>query len=526
MSNSLIRQEVTETSQDTRLIDIAQSIDLLNHAIKADQQGLSGVTSPLEMMQLRAENAEAALKASDIALEALKVLQANSYEIIKASDIAIVAMKATIKANDVDAHHKQMALNELNKVIEKNADNLKASAFAFNAVQELAFNDPLTGLPNRRLLKDRLEQSIAHNKRWGTHSAAIFLDLDKFKTLNDQFGHEVGDELLIAVANRLKLAVRDSDTVARFGGDEFVILLDELNENFAEARTEAEGIANKLLSVITPAHELHIRRDARAITTVKYQNFASFGVVIFNGDETKEKNILDWADEAMYWAKSEGGRTVRFYDAVASTEQTLKKLYDLTTENDIETANHGVRMQHYVKALANRALQMNLFPGELNHQIIEKLFRATQLHDIGKTKIPYSILHKKSKLTDEEWAVIKTHTNCGAEILEEAKRQNESLKEFLNIAIDIALGHHERWDGHGYPKGLAGNQIPLAGRIIAIADVYDALISRRSYKEPWQHEDALAELVSHSGKQFDPLLIEALMREQQNFRQIAESIKD
>lgn len=515
-----------DTSTNARLKDVAQSINLLNRAIKADQEFLGGTSTPLELMQLRAENAEAALKASDIALKALKVLQANSYEIIKASDIAIVAMKATIRANDADAHHKQMALYELNKVIEKNADNLKASAYALHAVQELAFNDPLTGLPNRRLLKDRLQQCIANNKRWDTHSAAVFLDLDKFKTLNDQFGHEVGDELLIAVANRLKLSVRETDTVARFGGDEFVVLLDQLSGNFSDARAEAEGIAKKLLSALTPAHDLHVRRDHHTHTTIKYQNLASFGVVVFDGDESKEKNILDWADEAMYWAKNEGGRTIRFYDAMASTQQTLKRLYDLATENDIETANHGIRMQQYVKALTNRALQMNLFPGELNHQINDRIFKATQLHDIGKTKIPYSILHKQAKLTDEEWLVMKTHTNCGAEILEDAKRQNESLTEFLDVAIDIAIGHHERWDGDGYPYGLAGNAIPLAGRIIAIADVYDALISKRSYKEPWRHEDALAALVSNSGKHFDPLLIQALIREEKNFRLIAEEIKD
>lgn len=121
---------------------------------------------------------------------------------------------------------------------------------------------------------------------------------------------------------------------------------------------------------------------------------------------------------------------------------------------------------------------------------------------------------------------MKTHTNCGAEILESAKRQNESLKEFLDIAVDIAIGHHERWDGDGYPHGLAGNAIPLAGRIIAIADVYDALISKRSYKEAWSHEDALATLVSNAGKHFDPLLIQALIREEKNFKLIAESIKD
>ena len=515
-----------ETSHQFRMKDIAKSIDLLNEAIKQDQQGFAGKLSPLEVMKLRAENAEAALKVSDIALEALKVLQANSIEIIKASDLAMVAMKATIRTNDADAHHKQLALNELNKVIEKNTLNLKASASALNAVTELAFSDSLTGLPNRRLLQDRLKQSIFNNKRWETHSAAIFLDLDKFKLLNDRFGHEVGDGMLVSVANRLKLAVRETDTVARFGGDEFVVLLERLSGDYTEAKAEAEVVANKIITLLIPPYDLRVRGARQTPSTVPYQSFASLGVVIFDGDENSENNILDWADEAMYWAKSEGGRTIRFYDAIASTEQTLARLYNLATENDIETANHGIRMQQYVRALANRALQMNLYPGELSDKVIDLLFKATQLHDIGKTKIPYSILHKKTKLTDEEWMVMKTHTTRGTEILEEAKRQNISLTEFLDTAIDIAGGHHERWDGGGYPNGLAGTAIPLAGRIIAIADVYDALISRRSYKAPWRHEDALAELTAKSGQQFDPFLIEALIREENNFRLIAESAQD
>jgi len=247
---------------------------------------------------------------------------------------------------------------------------------------------------------------------------------------------------------------------------------------------------------------------------------------MFDGNESEENNILDWADEAMYWAKSEGGRTIRFYDAANSTEQTLMNLYDLATQNDVETANHGIRMRQYVKTLANRAKAMNLFPNEINDQIIERLYKATQLHDIGKTKIPYAILHKKSKLTLEEWEIMKTHTTRGAEILEGAKKQNVSLAALLNVAIDVAGAHHERWDGKGYPKGLAGFDIPLAGRILAIADVYDALISKRSYKQPWRHEDAIAEICSKVGSQFDPLLIDALMREQENFRLIAEGAQD
>lgn len=244
---------------------------------------------------------------------------------------------------------------------------------------------------------------------------------------------------------------------------------------------------------------------------------------MFDGDPAEEKSVLDWADEAMYWAKSEGGRAVRFYDVQNSVAQTLTYLYDLATQNDIEIANHGLRCRQYVKALAIRAKQMNLFPGELSDQMIERLYKTTQLHDIGKTKVPYAIIHKQEKLIPVEWELMKKHTTFGAQILEDAKKQNESLLDFLNTAIEIAVTHHEHWDGMGYPKGLAGTAIPLAGRIMAIADVYDALISKRSFKEARSHQDAIAEIIFKAGLQFDPFLAEALRREQDNFRLIAQS---
>lgn len=515
-----------DENNHSHLSDIVMTMDALNESIRADKQRLVEVASPLELMQYRAEKAEAALKASDIALEALKILQKNSLETIQAGYAAITAMKATIKENDEDIELKRKALNELSKVIEKNNVNLKASALALDAVHDLAFSDALTGLPNRRLLNDRLKQIIAKNKRWESYSAAIFLDLDKFKHLNDEFGHEAGDELLIAVGRRLKLSVRETDTVARYGGDEFVILLDRLNGNLPDARAEAEAISNIILTSLTSPYALKIHTAQGVDKTIEYQSFASLGVAMFCGDEKEEINVLDWADEAMYLAKRDGGRTICFYDASTSTQQALLDLYDLATQNGIETANHGIRTRQYVKALANRAKEMNLFPNELSNQIVERLFKVTQLHDVGKTKVPYAILHKKEKFTPEEWSIMKLHTTHGAHILETAKKQNENLTELLNIAIDITESHHEYWDGTGYPKGLAGFKIPLAGRIMAIADVYDALINKPNFKETWAHKDVIAEIVSKAGTQFDPLLVEALLLEQENFKLIAESLKD
>lgn len=509
-----------------RLMDTIASLNSLADAISSDKSSLGKIASPLQLMQFRAENAENSLIASEKALQALKLLHSNSLKIIEASTIVMEATRAADFRKDSDLRLKQNALDELEMIIERNEENLQASAAALIAANELAFNDDLTGLPNRHLLKDRLKQSISDNKRWGTHGAAIYLDLDKFKHINDEFGHDAGDKLLIALSNRLKISVRETDTVARYGGDEFVVLLGGLATDIQEAKAESGAVASKIISALKAPFSLSIHTHDVAHKKLEHQNHASLGVVIFDGDQSKENYILEWADEAMYWAKRNGGAQFSFYDEVVSAEMTLTHLYSMATENDIETANHGIRMCQYVRALANRASQMSLFPNELNDQIIDRLFSTTQLHDIGKVRIPYSIIHKAGKLAADEWEVIKTHTTLGAEILTHEKKLNAILSVFLDTAIELAEGHHEHWNGKGYPKGLAGADIPLAARILAIADVYDALTGKRSYKQPWKHEDAMAEITSKAGTQFDPLLIEALKRESENFRHIAELSRD
>lgn len=512
-------------SDHIRISDLTRQLELMGNEINKDRESLKSIATPMALMVVRAETAEAALAASDIALKALQLLQVNSLEIIHSGDIVIASMKAIIKENDEDSAIKLNALSELTKIIEKNKESLKASADALTAVKELAFTDALTHLPNRRLLNDRLSQIIASNKRWASYGAAIFLDLDKFKKINDEYGHQAGDDLLISVGSRLKLAVRETDTVARYGGDEFVVLLNRLNGNLIESRVDAEGIAKKILNALDLPYTLHIQMADGAVKKVECRIFASLGVAMFNGDLKTENLILDWADEAMYWAKAEGGRTIRFYDVKNSSDQTLTKLYQLAIDNDDESSNHGIRTRKYVKTLAHRAQQMNLYPNQLSDEVIERLFKTTQLHDIGKTEVPYAILHKKEKFTPQEWEIMKTHAALGGKLLEAAKKQNVELSDLLNTAIDIAVAHHENWDGSGYPKGLAGNAIPLGGRLMGIADVYDALISKRSYKEAWSHEDVCKEIISLSGAKFDPYLIEAFKREMDNFKLIAEIAK-
>jgi diguanylate cyclase (GGDEF)-like protein/PAS domain S-box-containing protein len=184
-------------------------------------------------------------------------------------------------------------------------------------VRQLAFFDPLTNLPNRRLLNDRLSQSMATSKRSGCYGALMFLDLDNFKPLNDAHGHVVGDLLLIEAANRLKSCVREMDTVARFGGDEFVVIASELDTDSAESAAQAGIIAEKIRGALSEPYVLTVKHDGQADATIEHHCTASIGVTLFINHESSPDDILKWADTAMYQAKEEGRNSIRFHDSNA-----------------------------------------------------------------------------------------------------------------------------------------------------------------------------------------------------------------
>ncbi len=184
-------------------------------------------------------------------------------------------------------------------------------------VRQMAFYDTLTKLPNRRLLIDRLSQTIAANKRNACYGALMFLDLDNFKPLNDKYGHEVGDSLLSEVAQRLINSVREVDTVARFGGDEFVVILNELDADPAKSAAQASITADKILSNLSKPYSLLVTREGQVESTLEHHCTASMGVAMFIDHDVSPETILKWADMAMYEAKKGGRNRASFYDPVA-----------------------------------------------------------------------------------------------------------------------------------------------------------------------------------------------------------------
>jgi putative two-component system response regulator len=226
---------------------------------------------------------------------------------------------------------------------------------------------------------------------------------------------------------------------------------------------------------------------------------------------------LEAANESLRWSARE---TARMQDAIIVAMASMAE----TRSN--ETGAHILRTQNYVRALAERLSAEPEYSEFLTPKNIELLYKTAPLHDIGKVGIPDHILLKPGKLTAAEFEIMQTHAELGSNIISATQKLLEKSSNFLTLAAEIALCHHEKWDGSGYPRGLKGEEIPLSARLMAIADVYDAIISRRVYKEPMAHETALKIIQEGAGVHFDPHMIGILPEISGSFRNIAAAFSD
>ena len=236
------------------------------------------------------------------------------------------------------------------------------------------------------------------------------------------------------------------------------------------------------------------------------------------------KVAADVLRDQKSWLEAEVQR--RTHDLIAIQDVTIQMMAGLAETRDSETGNHIRRTQHYVKALAQQLRSHPRYGSQLDDRTIDLLFRSAPLHDIGKVGIPDRILLKPGRFTPEEFAIMQTHTTLGRDAIATAERQLGVEVDFLRLAKEIAYSHQEKWDGSGYPQGLAGEAIPLSARLMALADVYDALISRRIYKEAMSQADAVAIIEEGRGRHFDPDVVEAFRAVAGEFRAIAERFGD
>jgi putative two-component system response regulator len=228
----------------------------------------------------------------------------------------------------------------------------------------------------------------------------------------------------------------------------------------------------------------------------------------------------------------------RTHEVQMVQDVTIMAMASMAETRDNETGMHIRRTQNYVRTLAERLRQMrqeahkkagresSYNDEELSDTLIETMYKSAPLHDIGKVGIPDAILLKPGPLNAAEFEIMKTHTTLGLETIAAAEKRLDVPSSFLSVARQIAYSHHERWDGRGYPQALSGEAIPLPARLMAVADVYDALISRRVYKEPFPHEQAVAMILDGSGSHFDPHVVAAFQIEAETFRAIAKRFQD
>jgi diguanylate cyclase (GGDEF)-like protein len=379
---------------------------------------------------------------------------------------------------------------------------LNATSGAFLQTEVRATHDKLTGVANRETLLTTLATEIERAARHYKPLSVAFIDIDRFKPINDSYGHNTGDVVLRAVAHLLAGSVRVNDLFGRYGGEEFMLILPET------LPADAVQVAEELRELVA--------REPITVDGQPMKVTISIGIAGGRGSELQIDMVVDRADAAMYAAKSLGRNRTYLYREL-DDEAPVRRAPISATRREQATAlgqwasdtatqalasvlapqpHHRGRPSDMIASLATGiGLEMGLAREE-----IERIRIAALLHDLGKIAVPEEILDKPSTLSDAEWQAIGEHPRVGQVILEQAS----SLRE----AIPVVLHHHERFNGGGYPHGLRGNEIPIGARIVAVADAYHAMVHDRPYKTALTHEEAIVELRRHAGTQFDPAVVD------------------
>jgi diguanylate cyclase (GGDEF)-like protein/putative nucleotidyltransferase with HDIG domain len=366
-------------------------------------------------------------------------------------------------------------------------------AILIEGLTQAARRDPLTDLLNRRGFEEVFDVELERARRTEAPLTLIVGDLDRFKRINDAFGHPAGDEALKRVAGCLRTAKRSFDSAARVGGEEFALLAPDCDEHGAYML--AERVRGDIESGFATGHG--------PLT-------ASFGIATFPLHGQSSEALLRAADQALYAAKRLGrnrsvissaevpgilARAPRGQEESHVELATLLNLAEALDVRDTGSASHCHRVGRFAELMAR---ELGLPP-----DAVERVRLAGILHDVGRVGMPDDLLAKRGPLTEEEWRVVHSHPEIGARMVE--------TTNFDDIRSWI-LHHHERPDGHGYPRGADWDDVPLEARILAVADAYEAMTSDRPYRSARAPDEAAEELRNWAGRQFDEQVVEALLR--------------
>lgn len=331
----------------------------------------------------------------------------------------------------------------------------------------LSFHDKLTGLYNRAFFEEELKRMDTKRQ---LPLCFIMGDINSLKLINDAFGHRRGDKLLVKMARLLKKCCRKEDIIARWGGDEFVILLPKTTQQ------QVENIIER------------ISKECKKTHTQKIPLSISIGFSIKEKPEQKIEGIIGSAEDNMYRRK--------LLERKSISSSIIASLGRALWEKSQETEQHAERMKDLSVKLGKAI--------GLPQNKLDELILLSALHDIGKIGISEEILKKEGKLTKKEWEIVKRHSEIGYNITK------PSLQ--LSHMAEAILSHHEWWDGSGYPQGLKGNDIPIVSRVISTVDAYDVMRSGRIYKRAMSKKEAIEEFKRCSGTQFEPLIVKEFIK--------------
>lgn len=389
-------------------------------------------------------------------------------------------------------NHKPYTYEEINflESVGSVASIALKNAVLYQVLEKEALLDSLTGLLNRRTFNKRIEEQF---EKKAAPITLVLFNLDDFSLYNELYGSDEGDRMLIRFGKMLEEVFGSGSIIARYGGKEFAVLLP-----FCDALT-AKELAERVQNVLRD----HIARSRESVK--KFLTFSA-GICSYPTVASNENQLISYANMAVFQVKHHGKNSIKTYDAHMMQQEDdcdgkdydgkgieglTSTIYALTAAIDAKdhyTFNHSQCVSKYATCLAENA--------GFDADLVEIIRQAGLLHDIGKIGIPDSILTKQGKLSNEEFAIMRQHVERSIEMIRHLPS--------LDYVIPAVLGHHERFDGKGYPRGISGEDIPISARCLAVADAFDAMVSKRSYKNKMPVEKALEEIERNLGTQFDP----------------------
>ena len=384
---------------------------------------------------------------------------------------------------------------EFLETLINNAAAIIENAKTIENIKTQSITDELTKLYNHRYFHDTAGKWLRDDK-YKTFSIAM-VDIDQFKIYNDLYGHSAGDKALQKIAEIINELTSEKDLIVRYGGEEFVILYPNIKGK--DALNEIDKIREKV------EEDFLLSRDIKEFLTV------TVGVASYPKDGKSIEELISKADEAMHYGKKIGRNKSIVYRVNKSVDRTIddevnEKIRDAHVSSIYALAATIDAKDHYTYGHSNNVAVLSAAiarAADFKEADIETVRSAGLLHDIGKVGIPEYILSKPGVLTDDEMDVMRSHVVQSINI----------IKHIPNLidTVPVVISHHERYDGKGYPRGIKGESIPILGRVICIADSFDAMTTDRPYRKGLSLEQAVYELKKNSGTQFDPSLVEVFI---------------